>query len=134
MIRTVNITFSSLQKDLSDTPDISEYTGEYTLQNGKRYLRYEKDGIKSFLKITDDSLLVINSGALSSRIEYIPGRTTTGTYQTPEGVLDASIDTQRLNVIEGGAGCVLRIILSYRLSISGKHVSDYDIEILCKKT
>ena len=132
MTRNVKIIFSTHAKDISDEPEITELVGEYTIQNGKRYLRYEKDGLRAFIKITDDGLSVIYSGAMTSRMEYAPGVTTTGSFKTPEGLLDAVAETERLTVIEG-SGSVLRVSLRYKLSLSGTFVSNYDIEINCLK-
>ena len=132
MTRDVNILFSTLARDVSDEPEISELVGEYTIQNGKRYLRYEKDGIRSFVKITDDSISVINSGAMNSRMEYTPGKTTSATMRTEEGSMEATIETESLRVIEG-SGSVLRISLRYSLSLSGTFVSNYEIDINCLK-
>ncbi len=132
MTRNVKIIFSTLTKDISDEPQIQEFVGEYSIQNGKRYLRYENDDIRALLKITDDSLSVIYSGAITSRMEYAPGLTTTGTYKTPEGVLDATVETDRLTVIEG-SGSVLRLTLHYNLSVSGTFVSSYEVELNCLK-
>ncbi|MCR5521905.1 MAG: DUF1934 domain-containing protein [Lachnospiraceae bacterium] len=132
MTRNVKIIFSTLARDLSDEPQVLELIGEYTLQNGKRYLRYENDGIRTLIKITDDSVSVIYSGAMNSRMEYAPGLTTAGRLKTPEGEFETTAETDRLTVIEG-SGSVLRVILHYRLSMSGTFVSKYEIEINCLK-
>ncbi len=131
MTRSVKIIFSTLPRDLTDDPDVQEIIGEYTIQNGKRYLRYEHEGVRAFIKITDDSLSVIYSGAMNSRMEYIPGSVTTGTYSTAEGTLNASAETERLTVIEG-SGSILRVSLRYKLSLSGTFISSYDIDINCQ--
>ena len=130
--RNVKIIFSTLAKNISDEPDVQDLIGEYSIQNGKRYLRYEKDGVRALIKITDDNISVIYSGAMTSRMEYSPGMTTTGSYKTPQGVLDAVAETERLTVIEG-SGSVLRVSLRYKLSLSGTFVSDYEIDINCLK-
>jgi uncharacterized beta-barrel protein YwiB (DUF1934 family) len=132
LTRQVKLIFTTHTTDLSDEPTIQEYIGEYTIQNGKRYLRYSNDDVRALIKITDDSLSVIYSGAMNSRMEYVPGATTTGTYNTPLGVLDAIAETDRLTVIEG-SGSVLRVSLHYKLSLSGSFVSNYEIEINCLK-
>jgi len=132
VIRSVKITFSTLPRDLTDIPEVQEIIGEYTIQNGKRYLRYEHEGVRAFIKITDDNLSVIYSGAITSRMEYIPGAITTGTFNTANGVLEASAETERLTVVEG-SGSILRVSLRYKLTMSGTFVSSYDIDINCQK-
>ncbi|MCR5431108.1 MAG: DUF1934 domain-containing protein [Lachnospiraceae bacterium] len=132
MTRNVKIIFSTFPKDITDEPEIQELVGEYTIQNGKRYLRYEKDGVRALIKITDDSISVIYSGAMTSRMEYVPGTATSGTFKTPDGVLDAVAETERLTVVEG-SGNLLRVSLQYKLSMSGTFVSNYEIEITCMK-
>lgn len=132
MTRNVKIIFSTLAKDISDEPEILELVGEYTIQNGKRYLRYENNGLRALIKITDDGVSVIYSGAMTSRMEYAPGTTTSGSFKTSEGLLDAVAETERLTVIEG-SGSVLRVSLRYNLSISGSFVSAYEVDINCLK-
>ena len=132
MTRQVKIIFTTLTKDISDEPSVQEYIGEYTIQNGKRYLRYSNDDVRALIKITDDSLSVIYSGDMTSRMEYVPGATTKGTYKTPHGILDAVAETDRLTVVEG-SGSVLRVSLRYKLSLSGSFVSNYEIDVNCLK-
>ena len=132
MTRQVKIIFTTLTKDISDEPSIQEYIGEYTIQNGKRYLRYSNDEVRALIKITDDSLSVIYSGDMTSRMEYVPGATTRGTYKTTQGILDAVAETDRLTVVEG-SGSVLRVSLRYKLSLSGTFVSNYEIDVNCLK-
>ncbi|WP_010278501.1 DUF1934 domain-containing protein [Paenibacillus senegalensis] len=90
------------------------------------YLRYpEKDlgQTNTTVKIHKHQLKIIRHGEVASEQLFIPGKTTSGFYETPQGRLLLEMSTKDLQVdLNDGIG---QVAWSYDLFFAGEHAGAY---------
>lgn len=94
------------------------------------YLRYpEKDlgQTHTIVKIQKHQLKIIRQGEVVSEQSFIPGQTTSGYYETPQGRLVLETSTKGLEVdLFDGEG---HITWSYDLFFAGQYAGAYQLEL-----
>ena len=80
--------------------------GNYFLRGDSHYVSYEEEledipqKVKTLLHIGGGMLSVTKRGAAQTKMEFIPGKKTMCSYQTPFGKIPMEIHTKRLEIIE----------------------------------
>lgn len=118
-----------------DTTEIS-VSGKHFNKNGKHYIMYDEihdqGGLvtKNTIKINRDSVEIIKSGYVSSRMVFEEEKRTVTQYGVSMGTLNFGVFTNSivLNEVEEG----LRLHIDYILDTSEQHVADCKIVISTK--
>lgn len=101
--------------------------GHFFKKGQSAYLKYEESmeegAVKTTVKIKENEVLILRSGAVDMRLHFLLDKTTPGTYQTPLGVLATETETKRIMIEEE------RIEILYKLSIQGSHAGTYHMNI-----
>lgn len=112
---------------------VEDHMGTIALRNGVLFVRWETDGVKTLMKITDGTRIdIIRSGDLESHLTFEKGRLDRSSYQSAAGVMELATDTHELT-IEGELknpnlyDPKICIHLSYDLIVSGERVSENDM-------
>ncbi|MDU5198586.1 MAG: DUF1934 domain-containing protein, partial [Veillonella sp.] len=89
-----------------------------------QYVRYEEssvtglDGVKTTIKIHDDSIVLLRTGAVNMRHQYVRGEEREAVYETPYGDLHMAVNTHELTVdFHDGVG---HVHLGYDISVEGE--------------
>lgn len=120
----------------TETDTIEEIAyGSYDEKNDKQYIRYktetdEQNGaIASIIILDGDSLTIKRRGHTNSSMVYRAGKKHAFPYETPYGIIDMEIETDKLisNVDENGG----TIELVYTLTVQDeKYYNDMKIRIV----
>ncbi len=121
-----NITLSSKQALGPQTETTTEeYTGAYIDRGTKRYLSYkrqtEEGYIDCLLSYGANRLTMTQKGAVNSKMEFAPGRSTTNLYDTPAGTLELTVYTRHM--IIDHTGDMIKITLDYDLIAGGEPIN-----------
>ena len=122
MTDQVSISITGLQKEIDNEPTVETATGSYALKNGHHFIRYEVEGVKCLLKISDRSVVTTRTlGEQVSRMEFIIGATTSSTYYAGGYPFAAGVKTYSIHSKFSENSITLAI--DYDLSMNGSHVS-----------
>lgn len=103
--------------------------GHLTEKRGAYYIRYteeqEAGSITTMIKITDDTALIMRSGAVMMRLPLQKDVPQAGHYNSDAGQMPLAIDTQALehDIARG------QFTTTYELAISGQKVGSYTLTI-----
>lgn len=120
----------------TETDTIEELAyGSYDEKNGKQYIRYktetdeENGSISSIIILDGDSLTIKRRGNVNSSMVYRAGKKHAFPYETPYGIIDMEIETDRLiSVVDENGGT---IELVYTLTVQGeKYYNDMKITLV----
>ena len=136
MPHDVNIRIESKQDNGMEKTELKQTKqGEIYNKNGTLYLRYEEDlldlkGVKTVLKIKQDSLTLIRRGDISSIQCFIPGKKTEFDYQTPYGKFKFKLEVKRFDIEAKLAQG--KIDLVYTLYNQGQNIGDNRLSLSYK--
>jgi len=125
-MKRVLVSVKSVQRDIDGQDTVVELISPGTSheKNGVQYIRYEEssvtglEGVKTTIKIYEDSIVLLRTGAVNMRHQYIRGEERQSTYETPLGDLHMAVKTHELTVdFHNGTG---RVHLGYDISIEGE--------------
>lgn len=99
----------------------SYYKGEQIEKNGNIYITFsEFDTSKersSTIKISDEEVLLLKSGDITSRMKFREDRDFRSKYRTPYGVFDMDLHTYKIS--KRISDKELKLNLDYKISIKG---------------
>ena len=99
----------------------SYYKGEQIEKNGNIYITFsEFDTSKersSTIKISDEEVLLLKSGDITTRMKFREDRDFRSKYRTPYGVFDMNLHTYKIS--KRISDKELKLNLDYKISISG---------------
>lgn len=108
---------------------VEDHEGTIALRDGVLFVRWETDGVKNLMKITDGTTLdLVRTGAIGSRMSFAKGLTDRSSYQSAGGIMELETRTKELT-FEGELqdidirNALICIHLSYELYIGGEYVS-----------
>lgn len=107
--------------------------GKHYYKNGMNYVVYEdselsgEKGTSTLLKIADDSLTLVRSGAVMQKQHFAREKESESVYKTPYGNLNLSITTRNIDIIYGSVSG--NIDIAYDMSINGQWQSDNKLHI-----
>ena len=100
---------------------VSYYKGEQIEKNGNIYITFsEFDTSKersSTIKISDEEVLLLKSGDITSRMKFREDRDFRSKYRTPYGVFDMDLHTYKIS--KRISDKELKLNLDYKISIRG---------------
>ena len=130
------IIVSNKQTIDTETDTIEEIAyGSYDEKNGKQYIRYktetdEQNGtISSIIILDGDSLTIKRRGHTNSSMVYRAGKKHAFPYETPYGIIDMEIETDKLiSTVDENGGT---IELVYTLTVQDeKYYNDMKITVV----
>ena len=115
--------------------------GQYYEKGGARYLVYEEpegepgQTTRVVLCLKEDFVQISRKGVSRTQITLVPGRETTGIFETPFGNIPLRVRTQSLTVSEeaevnlpdGGAAWLLKIDSEYTLTMRMTEGQETDV-------
>lgn len=134
--RECRIIVKNTQTIDTETDTIEEIAyGSYDEKNGKQYIRYKTEtdegngSISSIIILDGDSLTIKRRGHTNSSMVYRAGKKHAFPYETPYGIIDMEIETDRLiSTVDGNGGT---IELIYTLTVQDeKYYNDMKITIV----
>lgn len=102
------------------------------LKNNTIFIRYEEDGIKRLVTVTNDTLEMRTLGSLPSHLIFTAGSSTVGEYHTPYGCLTLAIQTSRLKITDSAD--TLTIETDYSLGTDGTLMSVNSVVLSVTRT
>lgn len=130
------IIVSNKQTIDTETDTIEEIAyGSYDEKNGKQYIRYKTEmdeqsgSISSIIILDGDSLTIKRRGHTNSSMVYRAGKKHAFPYETPYGIIDMEIETDKLiSMIDENGGT---IELVYTLTVQDeKYYNDMKITVV----
>ncbi len=124
-MKPVMVTVRSIQRDADGEDTVIELVsqGSYYERNGVKYIIYNEsavtgmEGVKTTIKIYPSSVIILRTGKIKVRHQYVLDRTDEALIETPLGELQMSIRTHELDIaIEDGRG---HLHLGYDISFAG---------------
>lgn len=122
-MKRVLVSVKSVQRDRDGQDTVVELIspGTWYEKNGTQYVRYEEssvtgmDGVKTTIKIYDGSIVLLRTGAVNMRHQYILGEKRETVYETPFGEIPMAVKTHELTVdFHDGTG---HVHLGYDISV-----------------
>lgn len=121
----IKLHIASSQSDSRGLVDSIEFYTEGSCyeKHGSKYIHYEEsaisglEGTATTLKLSSGEVVLIRSGALSSRMTFRIGCETKNEYRTEYGIFELSLMTQKLD-INICNDRINSVYLKYRLSIN----------------
>ena len=94
-MKRVLVSVKSVQRDMDGKDTVVELISPGTSheKGSAQYVRYEEssvtglDGVKTTIKIHDDSIVLLRTGAVNMRHQYVRGEEREAVYETPYGDL-----------------------------------------------
>ncbi len=110
------------EKDLDKEQIEVRTKGEFILKGKTSYIRYEEEhelgSVKTTVKIAENEVVVMRTGAVVMKQRFIKGMVTATEYTTPYGRLQLATNTHSLShVAENRQG---KLVLHYDLQIDEK--------------
>jgi len=92
-MKRVLVSVKSVQRDMDGKDTVVELISPGTSheKGNAQYVRYEEssvtglDGVKTTIKIHDDSIVLLRTGAVNMRHQYVRGEEREAVYETPYG-------------------------------------------------
>ncbi|MBS7143283.1 MAG: DUF1934 domain-containing protein [Veillonella sp.] len=105
-MKRVLVSVKSVQRDMDGKDTVVELISPGTSheKGNAQYVRYEEssvtglDGVKTTIKIHDDSIVLLRTGAVNMRHQYVRGEERESVYETPYGDLHMAVNTHELTV------------------------------------
>ena len=129
MTSKVLVTISGLQFDVDGESPLELVTvGSYYKRNTKHYVVFEecdtdsKEETKTVIKISENQVNVIRSGANNVNMEFETDKKNMTFYETPYGEILMGLNTLKIDLKEQENE--LEVMIDYSLEINYTHVSD----------
>ena len=97
--------------------------GRYYKKANSSYLQYdeamEEGDVHTTVKISENDVLIMRSGAIKMRLHFLLNKKTHGNYKTPYGLLETSAVTKRLDTDFNDENQEGHVDLLYDMAIQG---------------
>lgn len=98
------------------------------------YLRYdevlnENDNVNTTIKIKDEDITIIRSGAVSMKQRFTPGGLKEGTYESPYGPIQIATKTDSIDFEWHELEQVGHLTLNYRVLFQGEEAGYHELAI-----
>jgi uncharacterized beta-barrel protein YwiB (DUF1934 family) len=107
--------------------------GRYYKKGSSYYLQYdesmEEGTVHTTVKIKNEEVLILRSGAVSMRLHFLLDKKTPGNYQSPYGLLQTEADTRRMELAFNEESTEGNIEILYEFIIQGSHAGTYQMNI-----
>lgn len=125
-MKQVLVSVKSIQRDRDGEDTVVELisSGRYYERQGIKYIIYNEsevtglEGVKTTIKVYPNSVVLLRTGDVNMRHQYVLNEKHESVYQTPYGQLHMAVYTHEFNVsIQDGIGSVH---LGYDISVDGE--------------
>lgn len=125
-MKQVLVSVKSIQRDRDGEDTVVELisSGRYYERQGVKYIIYNEsevtglEGVKTTIKVYPNSVVLLRTGDVNMRHQYVLNEKHESVYQTPYGQLYMAVYTHEFNVsIQDGVGSVH---LGYDISVDGE--------------
>ena len=125
-MKQVLVSVKSIQRDRDGEDTVVELisSGRYYERQGVKYIIYNEsevtglEGVKTTIKVYPNSVVLLRTGDVNMRHQYVLNEKHESVYQTPYGQLHMAVYTHEFNVsIQDGIGSVH---LGYDISVDGE--------------
>ncbi|KEF38461.1 hypothetical protein M670_02087 [Schinkia azotoformans MEV2011] len=89
--------------------------------------------ISNVIKVKGDEVSIMRSGGVSMRQTYKKGATTSGSYQSPYGMMEMVAKTENIDFINRIDSRKAKLILSYQLQMQGEWVGRHRLTFMIEK-
>jgi uncharacterized beta-barrel protein YwiB (DUF1934 family) len=89
--------------------------------------------ISNVIKIKGDEVSIMRSGGVSMRQTYKKGATTSGSYQSPYGMMEMVAKTENVDFTNRNESKKAQLILSYQLQMQGEWVGRHRLTFMIEK-
>lgn len=89
--------------------------------------------ISNVIKIKGDEVSIMRSGGVSMRQTYKKGATTSGSYQSPYGMMEMVAKTENVDFTNRTESKKAQLILSYQLQMQGEWVGRHRLTFMIEK-
>lgn len=86
--------------------------------------------ISNVIKIKDGEVSIMRSGGVSMRQTYRKGATTSGSYQSPYGMMEMVAKTENIDFTNHTESRKAKLILSYQLQMQGEWVGRHRLTFM----
>jgi len=125
-------TMSSQASTAPETYELITF-GQYQETQTAAYLRYQEvlevGTVNTTVKITNDEMLILRSGALKMRMVFRPGKPVSGTYHSPHGFMEIVTEAQNFTHHHNHKSNEGHITLKYDLSMQETLAGTYHLDI-----
>ena len=133
--KRAQITIKSTQHDIENTEETQTYSGHYAYKDGIHLLSYEENHgtdtqkavVKNLYKISDRTLYLSKSGAITTKMLFDPEKKYHNIYQTPLGSFRLFLNTKSVKI--SASGNSLMVFLNYDLFLNQNFISNCTIEM-----
>lgn len=134
-MNNVIVSVVGVQRDVYDQENVIEQTllGRFYRKNGVNYITYQEKEvtdiacISTILKVYSDQIVLLRMGGIEHKQVFRLGEKTYSIYSTPQGKMQMSVLTNRLNVVFGIGTSVVDI--GYELEIEGQWQSSNSLSV-----
>lgn len=125
-MKQVLVSVKSIQRDRDGEDTVVELisSGRYYERQGVKYIIYNEsevtglEGVKTTIKVYPNSVVLLRTGDVNMRHQYVLNEKHESVYQTPYGQLHMAVYTHEFNVsIQDGIG---NVHLGYDISVDGE--------------
>lgn len=125
-MKQVLVSVKSIQRDRDGEDTVVELisSGRYYERQGVKYIIYNEsevtglEGVKTTIKVYPNSVVLLRTGDVNMRHQYVLNEKHESVYQTPYGQLHMAVYTHEFNVsVQDGIGSVH---LGYDISVDGE--------------
>jgi len=89
--------------------------------------------ISNIIKIKGDEVSIMRSGGVSMRQTYRKGATTSGSYQSPYGMMEMVAKTENIDFTNRTDSRKAKLILSYQLQMQDEWVGRHRLTFMIEK-
>lgn len=143
MKNTVLVTIRGEQSDGVQTDKLETIqSGLYRHVGSKDVISYEEMVVddpgdstastRNILKIQPDIVTLSKKGLIQTEMEFVPGQSFHGFYQTPYGVFDMIIQTKKLDIHKEDTR--ISIYLHYNLELNGEFIAECKLDIIIRNS
>lgn len=133
--KPVKISIKSTQHDIENTTAETSYSGYYAYNDGVHLLSYEESDsdspdivVKNLYKISERSLYLSKSGAITTKMLFDTEKKHQNVYQTSLGSFPLMLHTKQIN-IDASEG-TLTVFVNYDLFLNQNFISNCTIEMV----
>ena len=107
----------------------NKFAGSLTTSANTRELLYTEDNnITTHCTINSNSVTLVRTGAIETKMEFSLNQTTTTQYKIPEGIIEMEIETSSLEFQQNASQG--NILITYTLNMCGTPVAKNQLRIL----
>ncbi|NSL52993.1 DUF1934 domain-containing protein [Calidifontibacillus erzurumensis] len=122
------------RKDLLTT----ETEGALYSKDGATYLAYKEmmedvGQISNVIKIKNEEVTIIRTGAVSMRQTYKKGEITSGSYHTPYGRFEMVAKTEHVDFTNKPQSRKAQLLLTYQLKMQGEWIGRHRLTFMIEK-